>query len=232
MPRPTLAVMLAGQQAVDQLLVGIRRGIVDERFHFVRLRRQAPHVEIGAADERAAAGFVVGGQAFRFQRRENESINIGANPRRVLHHWRRDDLQRLQRPELPPRLDINFFLRQFDCFTVARIGRADLDPFHKVGNRLGRQLRIRRHLERLVPQGGDQQTRLHVAGNYRRPALAAGADGVARVEQQLALQLVVIHRLGRVTLVTAFDEHGANLRLEERHAVGARLCGIRRQRRQ
>ena len=54
---PALAVVRTGQQAIDQAIEGVGRIVLEERFHFGRVRRQAGHVKIGAADERAAAGW-------------------------------------------------------------------------------------------------------------------------------------------------------------------------------
>ena len=56
MPPPTLAVVRRGEQAIHYLLPRVRRGIVDERLHLVGRRQQADHVEIDAADQRAAIG--------------------------------------------------------------------------------------------------------------------------------------------------------------------------------
>ena len=62
---PALAVVRAGEQAIDQLLVGVGRSVVHEGVHLLRRRRQADQVEGDAADERAAVGRWRRGQGLR-----------------------------------------------------------------------------------------------------------------------------------------------------------------------
>ena len=49
--------MRAFEHTLDELLVGIRRGIIDEGGNFFRLRRQAHQIRVEAADQSAAIGF-------------------------------------------------------------------------------------------------------------------------------------------------------------------------------
>ena len=51
---PALAVARRGEQAVDQLLVGVARLVVDELVHLLRRGRQTVQVEVGAANQSAA----------------------------------------------------------------------------------------------------------------------------------------------------------------------------------
>ena len=53
---PALAVMRAGEQAIDQPLVGVRPVVAEERVDLVGRRRQAGQVERDAADQRDAIG--------------------------------------------------------------------------------------------------------------------------------------------------------------------------------
>ena len=55
-PAPSLAVMRAGEQSIDQGFVGVRRSIVQKLLDFLGRRRQADQVEREAADQRAAIG--------------------------------------------------------------------------------------------------------------------------------------------------------------------------------
>ena len=99
---PVAAAMLAPvlrlHQPIDQLLVGIRRLVVDERFDQRRLRRQARQIETEPAGERPAVGFRRGRQAGRFQLGQNERIDRVLHPGRVLHRRRRRPRRRNQRP--------------------------------------------------------------------------------------------------------------------------------------
>ena len=71
---------------------------------------------------------------------------------------------------------------------------------------------------------------IQVAGNNRGPRGPARANGLPAINLEPASGLF---RLARVALVALLDEHGANLGLEERDALGvvgsARRCGQRRQ---
>ena len=51
---PVLAIVRAGEQALDQFLPGIRRAVGDERLDFGGRRRQAGEVEAETADQRGA----------------------------------------------------------------------------------------------------------------------------------------------------------------------------------
>ena len=57
MPAPALAVLRAGQQPVDDLLVGVRRSGRRETPLSLPARRQAGQVEVHAAQQGAAVGF-------------------------------------------------------------------------------------------------------------------------------------------------------------------------------
>src|SRR5438046_2780743 len=63
-----------------------------------------------------------------------------------------------------------------------------------------------------MADGLDEQARLGVAGDDRGPGLAALADGVARVQAEVALQLF---RLGAVAGVAFLHQNGADPLLEE-----------------
>src|SRR5205085_2566742 len=99
---------------------------------------------------------------------------------------------------------------------LARVGRARRDPALEVGGDGRRQPLLRRHLQTVVPQRLENQTLLGVAGDDGRAGVAAGADAVAGVEPQAALEL---RRLVRVARVALLDKDGTDLLLEELHAL-------------
>ena len=70
-----LAVVRRGQQAVDELRVGVRRLILDEGFDFLRGRRQAEQVGMEATRERPTVGFVGRREALRFEARFDERVD-------------------------------------------------------------------------------------------------------------------------------------------------------------
>ena len=83
-PAPALAVARRRQQAIDQLLVGVRRVVLDEGVDLLRRRRQAVQVEGQAADQRPAVGLGAG-DAVRStsQPAEDERIDRRADPARL-----------------------------------------------------------------------------------------------------------------------------------------------------
>src|SRR5262249_60347514 len=83
MARPSLAVMRAGEQTVDQSLPGPGRGVFDEGLDLFRSRWQAGQVEIGAADERAAIRSRRGLETFGLHLRQQESVNRIVAPARM-----------------------------------------------------------------------------------------------------------------------------------------------------
>src|SRR5690606_1359146 len=50
-PAPALAKMVTRQQTIDQPLVSIGAGVVDEGLHRFRFRRQSPEVEVETPNE-------------------------------------------------------------------------------------------------------------------------------------------------------------------------------------
>ena len=101
-PAPALAVVRAGEQFVDDLLEGVRRGVGDE------MRRSAPASAAGRSDRNTRAGSASACPPRRRWReplllelREDEAIDRRPAPRLVLHRRRLRIRQRLKRPELP-----------------------------------------------------------------------------------------------------------------------------------
>ena len=101
---PALAVLRRSEQPIDQLLIGVRRRVPDERVHVSRTWRQANQIEGKPTDELDAVRFRRRAQTGLFQLRENESINGIANPAIVPNgrQWRSD------RRSKGPRLRVGF----------------------------------------------------------------------------------------------------------------------------
>ena len=91
-----LAMVRARQQPIDDLLIGIRGGIGDERRHLFRGRRQPCQREADAADERRPVGLGVERQPLGCHARLEETIDRVAGVARCGRHLGADD-----RPERP-----------------------------------------------------------------------------------------------------------------------------------
>ena len=82
---PPLAVVRAGEQAVDLLLVGVGGPVIQELVQFLRSRRQAGQVQADAAQERGLWRFGRRLDPFLFESREDEPVDRVAAPGRVAH---------------------------------------------------------------------------------------------------------------------------------------------------
>src|SRR5579884_4319655 len=80
MAAPPFAVVWAGQQPLDDALVGIGPFITQEIFYVLWRRRQTDEVEVNTAQQGDALGFRRGSEALFFQPREDESIHGIATP--------------------------------------------------------------------------------------------------------------------------------------------------------
>src|SRR5262249_41175169 len=74
-PAPSLAVVRAGQEPVDQPLVGVRRAVGEEGLDLFGRRRQAGHVERHPADQGPPIPLGGRGEPSTFQRRQQEPID-------------------------------------------------------------------------------------------------------------------------------------------------------------
>ena len=73
--RPAFAVGGAGEEAVDELVVGVFGGVFEEGFDFGVGGGHAGKVERGAADEGALIGLGGGGEGFGFQAFEDKGVD-------------------------------------------------------------------------------------------------------------------------------------------------------------
>ncbi len=88
-PRPAFAVVRRGQQCVDQPRPRIRRRVLHKRVGLGRCRRQAEHVQVGAAHQRATVGRCDRRQALTGHRVEQERVNRVRVPPRTVHRRHR-----------------------------------------------------------------------------------------------------------------------------------------------
>ena len=148
-----LAVVRAFEHTLDELLIGIRRGIIDEGGDFFRLRRQAQQIGVKAANQRAAIRFLR-----RLQTKLSDAL-IHQSIHRILPGGNRGLLRLIIRPVLlilralgDPALE-NFFLLIGELFV--RIGRRHQlffigaeDPFDQIAF-----IRLARHEGVLLQSG-------------------------------------------------------------------------------
>src|SRR6185436_6017207 len=122
----------------------------------------------------------------------------------IIHRGSLQRPERLERPVALPRLDVDALLGGGRGALPAGIGRAALHPRLEVRDHLGRELALRRHLELLVLVADrlDEEALVEVARDDGRAGLAALEQALARVDVELALQLL---RLRAVAGVAAVD---------------------------
>ena len=212
------------QQLVHEFLIRIRRFVGDKRLNLFRLRRQPEQIEIDPANQAPPIDFSIRRNVLLLQFREHKAIDVIAAPRSIFHGWRRQSLQRLKRPELPPLLDIDhaFGAGRRRCGSVARIGRAHFHPLFKRRDFFRGERSVRRHLLifELVLHGLNQAAVRRIAGHNHRPAGSAASDAIAAIEIQFPLQLFGFDRVTRITIVR---QNRANRALKKRQRFGRRF---------
>ena len=90
--RHPLAIMRAGQEPVDEFLIGIGSGVGDEGVNLLGRRRDADQIGREAADEGRPVGFWGGFHARPLKTGKNEDIDPVADPATSIHgRWLRAD---------------------------------------------------------------------------------------------------------------------------------------------
>ena len=89
-PAEALAVVWAGEQSIDEVLVGIGPKIIRERPDFIRCRWQAGEVECQPANQSGFVRFRGWRESFFFQLGQHESIDRISSPPYILHGWQSD----------------------------------------------------------------------------------------------------------------------------------------------
>jgi hypothetical protein len=221
---PTLTVLGARQQLVDERREGGRTGIGGELLHALVRRRQAEQREVGAADQRARISRRIGGKLFLRQSGADKLVDgiVGRDPRGKFRRGGRGD-----RLESPVRLRL--LQRHCDVFGIGlgRFGepwirRTPANPLGEHGDFCRGQLLLWRHLQVLVPVADrlDQPAGLGFSRRDHGAVIAAGLPARARVETEAAFLL-----LAAVTFITALDEQRPDLGFEKRKVVPAGGCG-------
>jgi hypothetical protein len=105
-PAPALAVVPAGQEPIDEPLVGVGCGVLDERPHLLRGRGQADQVEIDPSNQGPPVGRGVRADVLCFEGGEHEPIDRVATPALVIHARGIDGADRPVGP-VPPVLGVD-----------------------------------------------------------------------------------------------------------------------------
>ena len=228
MAGPSLAIARAGKKLIDQLLVGIRRFVGDERIDLLRRRRHAPEVEVEPSDQDAAGRLAVWLEFVVRELLEDEPIDVGPRPARVGHLGRLHLLDRLEGPPLPVLVG-DLALGPLGHATARGTGprRALLDPFLQHGHLiLGQPLALGRHLLLRVGRSdaGHHLTVVGFAGDDGGLArFTALEDAGKRVEDEGALDLAAIVA---VALEAFLGQERADLLLEKLGLLGRRLSRL------
>jgi len=209
---PAFTEMRRGQQAVDQASVGLRRVVVDECLDLGRRRWQAQEVEVQTADQDDTV--CLGGLSQRdglepFQqdgvdRRRSEPASGTGNG------W---SLQGLIGPVLPSRPQVD--PRRGRGPVAAGVGCTTCDPLPEIGDDRPGQLALRRHLQRFVVQGPQQQALFWFARDDYDTAVAPFPEAQAVIQSQAATQLLHAGCLGGMAGVAVGNENRTDLLLEK-----------------
>ena len=185
---PAFAKMRRRQQPLDEVFVGDRRSVRNERLDFRRRGRQASEVKVQSADHRLARRRSTGGKLGLLQTGEDKLVDRGPGPAGVCIECRRLDVSRhrLPSPVLGLTLgDVEFtFVRNFGGLPITGVRCAHLDPFGQFCDSVIRQFVLGRHLQVFILVGNHlkQQTRLGIAGDDRRAGFAALEQPLTGVE--------------------------------------------------
>ena len=171
---PTLSITGGREQAIDQFLVGVFRGVVDELGDLLRGGRQAVQIEIGAAGEHGAIGGRGWAKAFLVEPGEDEGVDRVAYPRGIFHCWNRRADRLAERPPGG---------RGGGRFEA----RARVDPVAEDGDFGGSQSGLSgRHLQVAVAlYSAVEQALVGLAGDDGRSALTAFQHGGQAAEVQI-----------------------------------------------
>ena len=187
MAAPTLAIVGRGEQAVDQLLVGIGRRIGHEAGNLFGRRRQSDQIERGTPDERRPVG--IGRKRQSLFAQPAGQHRVDRSPHSIGRRERRDGGHRggLKGP-IAPLFGRDVDLRPDLGRLVVQRRCAGSDPGFDSGDLLGRHFLLGRgHFAR--PQLFDQQAFGRVARNDRRPGLAPLGDQSPQSQVELAFVL-------------------------------------------
>ena len=170
---PAFAVLRRGLQTIDQRFPGIGRGIVGECFDLL-IGRLVPHqIDVGATHQRALFFERRRLETLGLELLQDEGIDRVDGPCGVLYFGRRNALERLKGPPLPPVFQRHPFVgrRCRTCRGARRRGghrHSARDPLLEVRDYRIRQFSRRRHLQERISVGkGLDQTVAYL--RYCRP---------------------------------------------------------------
>ena len=226
---PAFAVSRRGEQAVDDLGVGVGGLVFGEGDDFLGRGREAGEVEADASDPGMSVGIAGRLEAFGLDFLEEEAIERILRPGGVFDGGSGRISDRLEGPELASFLEIDGALRfgGLGRIACARVRCSPSHPFFEDGDFLRRQAAFRGHRKIFVEVAHrlDQEALRKVAGDDCRAVVAAFLPAGAAVEVEAALDLL----FRRMTLIAAVDQHGSHLRLEEQIIVTGGQEGQRRE---
>ena len=207
---PALSIVRRGEEAIDDLLVGVRSGIGEKGVHLHHRRRQPDEIERDPADERGLIGLGRGREAFLSKPCQDEMVDrIADNGARDFDRRDGRPLRRGKRP-------------------MALIFGALGDPFADGLDLRGRdglvQLGRRHDLVGIsARQPIEHLALLRMAGNDRRiPGLRWPGRAFPLIEPHAALPLGPVRS---VALEAGVGENGADVAIERDLIRGVRDLG-------
>ena len=211
---PALSVGGRCEEPVDDPLPGIGRGVVEEGADLRGRRREAGEIEGDAAEERAPIGERRRFQPSSFEPCDDEAIDV------IGHELRIGDGRRphCHRPGKAPPRSGGFPRHAAKAgFKDARIGSTGADPGGEVVDLAGGQCWpgiLRRHRRDPVGMldGAEEEARVNVAGDDRRPGVAAAGPALPGIERQATAGLA---GCGRMAALAAGDQERPDAAFEE-----------------
>ena len=198
MLRQPLAEVGGREEPVDEPLVGVGPGVVDERGGVVGGRRQSREVERQAADQRGAVGTRRGRQALLGELDEDESVDVVADEAGVAGHVGR---------RVPGRRDVGPVALPFGPLLDPAAERLDLGLRERPARPLGG------HPLGVIVRDDplDQGALARLAGDDHRPVLPLRERPLLLVEPEARLALALV---GAVALEAGLGEDRADVAVE------------------
>ena len=224
---PTLTVVRRGEEPVDDPGERVGALVGEEILDLGFRRRQADQIERGAAEQGALVGRGDGCETLVLEARQDETVDGLPDPDLVLDLGRLGIFDPSIGPVLPAGAVVERLGRSRGDHRLpgagARVGCASADPLLEIGDHVGRQLAVWRHLrEALVVERLDHQAVLGRSRDDHRAAVASGAQPLGIEQNQSAADL---RGIVAVAGIAALDQNRPDLRLEELEVGGVDLSG-------
>src|SRR5215475_1949867 len=187
-PSPSLAVMRAGEQAINDFSVSRLGGVLQKLRRLSWRRRQPRKIEIYPAQQLAGRGRAIRAESVLFKLAQNESVNFIAYPAAVFYLRQRGADRFDERPELAVFFSNRISrLARGNCFGRHRgLRRETIDPLRDHRD-LGFAELVHPHRHRRLFFMYDQTIKpalLRVAWNYGRSARSAFQDRLLTAQVQ------------------------------------------------